>query len=71
MEAAALHKNQEIEWLKNTLEMFERCQTLTSFFDCFKENIGEFPDFFHSQKNLKKTQTNFLKVLMFLNFWTC
>lgn len=51
----ALHKNQDlIEWLENTLTIFESCKTLTSFFDCFEEDIGKFPDLFSLSKKLKK-----------------
>lgn len=58
----ALHKKQDlIEWLENTLKMFESCQTLKSFFDCFEEDIGKFPDLFSLSKKLKRGSEKLLK----------
>ena len=58
----ALHKKQDlIEWLENTLKMIESCQTLKSFFDCFEEDIGKFPDLFSLSKKLKNRSDKLLK----------
>ena len=50
----AVGKNQDlIEWLENTLKMFESCQSLNSFFDCFEEDLNSFPDLQLLAKDLK------------------